>query len=376
MTDRSLAQTNPLPILNRLVDPALREVGRKVFAGTRLDLADGLACLETSDLLGLGSLALAVRTARFGNRAFYVVNHHLNYSNICANACAFCAFRRSPGSEDGYLLTPEQAAAQIAAAGMDLKEVHVVGSVNPEPEFGYYVDLLRAVKKAAPNAHLKAFTAVEIDHIARRAGLSWEDCLIALQEAGLSALPGGGAEIFSDRLRQKLFPTKISSDTWLAIHATAHRLGIGSNATMLFGHLETLAERVEHLIRLRTQQDLTQGFRAFIPLVFHPKNTQMDYVSGLTGVEILKVIALSRLILDNIPHIKAYWVMLGLKTAQTALHFGADDLEGTIVNENISHEAGATTSKGLSRREIEDLIVDAGFVPTERDTFHKTVSAA
>jgi aminodeoxyfutalosine synthase len=376
MTDRSLVSQNPRPILNRLVDPALAEVGRKVFAGIRLDLADGLACLETADLLGLGSLALATRTARFGNRAFYVVNHHLNYTNICENACAFCAFRRSAGSEGGYLLTPEQAAAKIAAAGMDLKEVHVVGAVNPEPDFRYYVELLRAVKKTAPHAHLKAFTAVEIDHIARRAGLSWEDCLLALQDAGLSALPGGGAEIFSDRLRQKLFPTKISADTWLAIHGTAHRLGIGSNATMLFGHLETLSERVEHLLRLREQQDLTKGFRAFIPLVFHPKNTQLEHVSGLTGVEILKVVATARLILDNIPHIKAYWVMLGLKMAQTALHFGADDLEGTIVNESITHEAGATTSKGLSRREIEDLIADAGFEPTERDTFHKAVSVA
>jgi aminodeoxyfutalosine synthase len=375
MTDRSIAPANSPAVLSRLIDPALDKVARKVFAGIRLDPADGLACLETTDLLGLGSLAFAVRTARFGNRAFYVVNHHLNYSNICENACAFCAFRRSQGAADGYLLTPEQAAARIAAAGMDLKEVHVVGSVNPEPDFDYYVDLLKAVKKAAPRAHLKAFTAVEIHHIARRAGLSWEDCLLALKDAGLSAMTGGGAEVFSERLRQKLFPTKISADTWLAVHGTAHRLGIGSNATMLFGHLETNAERVEHLVRLRAQQDETNGFRAFIPLVFHPKNTQLEQLAGLTGVEILKVIATARLILDNIPHIKAYWVMLGLKMAQTALHFGADDFEGTIVNENISHEAGATTSKGLGLSEIEDLISGAGFEPTERDTFHQAVTA-
>lgn len=376
MTNRSIAPANSSSILNRLVDPALDSVARKVLAGTRLNMADGLACMETTDLLGLGSLAYAVRTARYGNRAFYVVNHHLNYSNICENSCAFCAFRRSKGAADGYLLTPEQAAAKIAAAGMDLREVHVVGSVNPDPDFAYYVALLKAVKKAAPHAHLKAFTAVEIDHIARRSGMSWESCLLALKDVGLSALPGGGAEVFSERLRQKLFPTKISADTWLSVHGTAHRLGIGSNATMLFGHLETNEERVQHLLRLRAQQDETNGFRAFIPLVFHPKNTQLEHVAGITGIEILKVIATARLMLDNFPHVKAYWVMLGLKVAQAALHFGADDLEGTIVNENISHEAGATTSKGMSRSEIEHLIADAGFEPTERDTFHQAVSAA
>ncbi|MBI5569608.1 MAG: aminofutalosine synthase MqnE [Desulfomonile tiedjei] len=376
MTERSNESDKRRIALDRITDPALAAVAQKFFARERLDEADGLVCLETRDLLGLGQLAYAARIARFGKRAFYVVNHHLNYTNICANACKFCAFHRTADSTDGYLLSPGEAASRISAsAPMELKEVHLVGAINPEPDFSYFVDLLAAVKKAAPRAELKAFTAVEIDHIARRAGLSWEECLTTLRAAGLSALPGGGAEVFSERVRQMLFPSKISAETWLAVHATAHRLGIGTNATLLFGHLETPTETIKHFARLRAQQDQTRGFRAFIPLVFHPRNTEMAHLPGPTGVEILKVIATARLMLDNIPHIKAYWIMLGLKLAQTALHFGADDLEGTIVHEKITHEAGATTSVGLSRKDLEELIVDAGFQPVERDTFHQTVAA-
>lgn len=373
MTAWSLGEGTLDSFPSRLLDPALVRIAEKSAAGERLDLADGLACLQTSDLLGLGSSALAARRARYGNKAFYVINHHLNYTNICTNACRFCAFHRSPGSPEGYVLSPDEAAAKIAGAPLELKEIHLVGAVNPDLDFSYFLNLLKAVKSAAPRANLKAFTAVEIDYIARRGSISWEECLSALKEAGLSALTGGGAEVFSERVRAELFPTKISADTWLAVHDTAHRLGIGTNATLLFGHIETLTERVEHLLRLRDQQDRSGGFQAFIPLVFHPGNTRLAHLAGPTGVEILKLIATARLILDNIPHIKAYWVMLGTKTAQTALHFGADDFEGTIVQENITHEAGATTSTGLDRREIEQLIIDAGFKPVERDTFHRTV---
>jgi len=352
-------------------------VGRKFFAGDRLDLSDGLACLETPDVLGLGSLASAARRARFGDKAFYVVNHHLNYTNICVNGCKFCAFSRPPGSADGYVLSPELASQRISDSGVaGLKEIHVVGGVNPALDFSYYVELLRALEAVAPGVRLKAFTAVEIDRIADQAGLSWTECLTRLKEAGLSAMPGGGAEVFSERVRQMLFPSKIGADKWLAVHAAAHRLGIGTNATLLFGHIETRTERVEHLLRLRDQQDGTGGFRAFIPLVFHAPNTSLAHLPRPGGVEILKTIAASRLILDNFPHIKAYWVMLGLKLAQTALHFGADDLEGTIVQEKITHEAGATTAVGLSKRELEELILDAGFEPVERDTFHQAVKAS
>ncbi len=377
LTYRSYCQENSQQDRYRFTDPALTAVARKVSSGQRLDRADGIACLQTNDLLGLATLGHKVRRARFGQRAFYVVNQHLNYTNICSNGCRFCAFRRKAGSSDGYLLKPQEAAARISGSCVsELKEVHIVGAINPEPDFSYYVDLLRAVRAAAPAARLKAFTAVEIDHIARKAGLSWEECLISLRDAGLSALPGGGAEVFSERVRKILFPSKISADTWLAIHATAHKLGIGTNATLLFGHIETPAERIDHLLRLREQQDETGGFRAFIPLAFHSQNTELAHLPGPTGVEILKLIATARLVLDNIPHIKAYWVMLGLKLAQTALYFGADDMEGTVVHESISHEAGAATSVGLTKSDLEDLIRDAGFIPTERDSFHKVVAVS
>lgn len=368
---------DPGAVLSRIAHPSLREVGEKFFSGQRLDLADGLTCLQTPDLLGLGSLASAAKRSRYRDRVFYVVNRHLNYTNICINGCKFCAFYRSPGSTDGYLMSPEEAADEVRASCADgLREVHLVGAVNPEADFSYYLDLLKAIKHACPQVSLKAYTAVEIDRIAKLASLSWSDCLLALREAGLDAMPGGGAEVFSERIHQELFPSKIGADAWLAIHGTAHRLGIGTNATMLFGHVETLTERVEHLLRLRAQQDETGGFRAFIPLVFHPGNTPLAHLPAPTGVDILKTIATARLILDNMPHIKAYWVMLGLKLAQTALHFGADDLEGTIVKEKIAHQAGAKTAAGLSRGELEDLIVEAGFRPVERDTFHKSVEAA
>ncbi len=374
MTDWLLAGVDPDVILSRITDKALLPIGRKFFYDKRLDLQDGLGCLQTDDLLGLGSLAWASRSARFGNKAFYIANHHLNYTNVCINGCRFCAFHRHHGSSDGYLLSPAEAAEEIASSPVPgLREVHLVGAINPEPDFSYYLEMLRSISSAVPGVNLKAFTAVEIDAIARRAGLSWEDCLMALREAGLSAIPGGGAEVFSERVRQQLFPKKIGANRWLGVHGTAHRLGIGSNATLLFGHVETLEERILHLLRLRDQQDESGGFRAFIPLAFHPGNTSLSHLPGPSGVEILRTIATARLMLDNIPHMKAYWVMLGIKLASTALHFGADDLEGTIVKERITHEAGASTAEGLSRKAVEQCIADAGFVPVERDTFHQAI---
>lgn len=368
---------DPGSLLGRITDPALRRIGDKFFAGERLDFNDGMACLSTPDLLGLGSLACAAKRARHGDSVFYVVNRHLNYTNICMNGCRFCAFYRSPGAADGYLMSPDEAAQEVRASCADgLREVHLVGAINPEAGFSYYLDLLKAIKSQCPEVRIKAYTAVEIDRIAKLASLSWTDCLATLHAAGLDAMPGGGAEVFSPRIREQLFPTKIGADDWLGIHAAAHRLGIGTNATLLFGHIESLDERVEHLLRLRNQQDETGGFRAFIPLVFHPGNTPLAHLPNPTGADILRTIATSRLVLDNVPNIKAYWIMLGLKLAQTALHFGADDLEGTIVKEKIAHQAGAKTAAGLSREEIEHLIVEAGFVPVERDTFHQSVEAA
>jgi len=376
-TDALDFSCDPGAVLNRITHPALREVGHKFFSGDRLDLADGLTCLQTPDLLGLGSLASAAKLARHGNQVFYVINRHLNYTNICMNGCKFCAFHRSPGSPEGYLMSPDEAAEEVRVSFAEgLREVHLVGAINPDASFSYYLDLLKAIKSACPQVNLKAYTAVEVDRMAKLASLSWTDCLAALHEAGLDAMPGGGAEVFSDRIHEELFPSKIGADAWLGIHGEAHRLGIGTNATMLFGHVETLAERVEHLLRLRAQQDETGGFRAFIPLVFHPANTPLAHLPAPTGADVLRTVATARLVLDNIPHIKAYWVMLGLKLAQTALHFGADDLEGTIIKEKIAHQAGAKTAVGLSRDELEHLIVEAGFTPVERDTFHQSVEAA
>jgi len=359
-------------LVDKFRDSGLREIARKLERGERLQREEGLICLETMDLCGLGQLALAIKQQRHGNKAFFIANHHLNYTNVCENHCRFCAFHRPLGSPGGYAMTPEEAARRIAESPVpDLREVHLVGGCHPDLDLSYYLDLLRAIARARPGIKLKAFTAVEIAHVAKKTGLSPHECLSRLKEAGLVAMPGGGAEVFSDRLRDQLFPRKIDAHEWLSIHAAAHRLGIKTNATLLFGHLETPAERVDHLIRLRGQQDESGGFQAFIALPFHPANTPLKDLSGPTGVDILKTIATARLLLDNIPHIKAYWVMLGPKLTQTALYFGADDLEGTIVNERIAHEAGARTETGLTVTQLVELIREAGCEPVERDTFHQ-----
>lgn len=364
----------PTPPTLPFLDPALSGINRKLIDGKRLDRQDGLACLATSDLAGLGALAHGVRTARHGLKATYVSNQHLNYTNICANKCRFCAFHRDADQEGAYLITPEQAAERISQTPVeDLREIHIVGGCHPDLGFDYYLELMNALQAVRPGIGLKAFTAVEIRHLADKAGLTTEETLVRLKEAGLTGMPGGGAEVFSERIRAQLFPGKISADEWLAIHGQAHALGIGTNATLLFGHIETAEEIVDHLIRLRDQQDKSGGFRAFIPLAFHPENTPLSHLPGPSGVEILKVIALSRLLLDNIAHIKAYWVMLGMKLTQTALSFGANDLEGTIVAERIAHDAGAKTAKGMTRRQLVRAIEEAGFIPTERDTRHDSL---
>jgi len=366
-----------MKIPERRLDPDLREIEKKLLEGERLGMEDGLACLATSDLTGLGQLALGVKRARYGNKAFFISNHHLNYTNICENRCRFCAFHRASDSDDGYTMTPEEAAKQIAESPVaDLREVHLVGGCHPDLDFPYYPALLKALSHARPGLEIKAFTAVEIAHMASIATISSMECLKRLKESGLSAMPGGGAEVFSERVREALFPRKIDADTWLRIHGEAHSLGIGTNATLLFGHMETQPEQVEHLLRLRVQQDASGGFRAFIPLPFHPENTPLNHMPGPTAVDILKTIATSRLILDNFAHIKAYWVMLGPRLTQTALHFGADDLEGTIVKERIAHQAGAKTAAGLTRDRLIELVKETGFEPVQRDTFHQPLDAS
>jgi aminodeoxyfutalosine synthase len=371
----ALSALPPLDIHENLIDdPALKPVADKLAVGQRLERADGLALMNSKDLIGLGALANAARRAKNGQLAYYVVNRHLNYSNVCVNRCAFCAFWREPEQEDAYALSIDQVAALAAEEpGLDIREFHVVGSCHPELPLDYYVDLLKTLKAVRPQAELKGFTPVEIDHIARMGGIDTRQALELLKEAGLKAMPGGGAEIFAPQPRAKLCPRKISGQRWLEICGQAHEMGITTNATMLYGHIESPEDRVDHLFALREQQDVSGGFNAFIPLAFHPANTVLDELEHTTALDDLRVIAAARLILDNFSHIKAYWVMLGEKLAQVALNFGADDLDGTIIKENITHSAGATTSPGLSEERLRGMIQAAGFEPVRRDCFYHSL---
>jgi aminodeoxyfutalosine synthase len=305
---------------------------------------------------------------------FYNVNRHINYTNLCVNRCAFCAFRRDEGAADGYTLSlGEIADRAAAAAAAGATEVHVVGGLHPRLPLSYYEDLLRAIRAAGPRLHIKAFTAVELDHFARLSGRPLPEVIARLRAAGLGSLPGGGAEIFAPRARQLVCPDKISGARWLEVMRTVHRAGLRTTATMLFGHVESAAERVEHLAELRRLQDETGGFQAFVALPFQDVATRLDGVRGPGGVAILKTLAISRLFLDNIPHIKAYWVMMGVKLAQVALAFGVDDLDGTVVEEHIGHQAGADSPQILGRDQLRRLIRTAGQQPVERDSLYRVV---
>ena len=353
-----------------LNDPALKPVAHKLASGQRLNQADGLALMTTTDILGLGHLAHAARVAKNGLMTHYVVNRHLNYSNICGVKCAFCAFWREEDHEAAYVMDPSAELDSAQGSKLKVDEVHIVGSCNPDLSMDYYEKLLRTTARTWPGATIKAFTAAEVAHMALNNNLGVGQVLDRLQAAGLEAMTGGGAEVFSPRVRSLLCPNKISGKRWLEVSGLAHSRGIPSNATMLYGHIETPAERVEHLIALRDQQDKSGGFSAFIPLAFHPQNTELQHITQASGLEDLRVVATSRLLLDNFPHIKAYWVMVGLKIAQLAQHFGADDLDGTIVEERITHMAGAKTAKGMTEDELRGMIRAAGFIPSRRDGFY------
>lgn len=377
--DPTTGPLSPLPPLEVdtavISDPDLRPLAAKLMAGQRLEREDGLSLLNSRDLPGLGALATAVRRHHNGQRAHYVLNRHINYSNVCVNQCAFCAFWREAAQEGAYTMTPAEVADKAACGGLPVDELHIVGSCHPDLPFEYYEDILRAARRARPEACLKAFTAVEIDHLARISGQTPRQVLERLIAAGLGAMPGGGAEVFSPRVRQRLCPRKTSAEDWLAISGLAHQLGLPTNATMLYGHIETDQERVDHLLALRHQQDLTGGFSAFIPLAFHSQNTKLTSRGATTALDDLRVMATSRLLLDNFPHIKAYWVMLGEKLAQVALSFGADDLDGTVVEERITHSAGATTAQGLTEAQLRGMIREAGFEPVRRDSFYHHLPA-
>ncbi len=351
---------------------AIRE---KVESGQRLSFEDGLTLEASTDLFTLGDMANLVRERYNGNFGYYNVNTHINPTNVCVYKCDFCAFRADLGEDRAYVMDEAQIRERaLQAHGRGATELHIVGGLHHKLPFQYYVDVVKWVKDAAPEIHVKAYTAVEIEWFCKIDRKSIKEVLETLVDAGLGSLPGGGAEIFHPEVREAICGAKASTETWLEVHRTAHKLGLNSNATMLYGHIDKPKHRIDHMIRLRELQDETGGFQTFIPLAFHPDNSRMDEIPKPSGVMDLKTMAISRLMLDNFPHIKAYWVMLGIKTAQVALSFGADDIDGTVVHEKIYHEAGAETPQEQSVAEIRRLIVEAGRVPVERDTLYHEVS--
>ncbi len=360
-----------------ITDSTLHPIYEKVEAAERLSFEDGVKLYETPDINGVGYLANIVRERQNGSFAYYNLNQHIDYSNVCIlhARCHFCAFARKDMQTEGAWEMSVDEFLDKAMYSIDhgCTEIHSVGGLHPKLPFEYYLDMLRGLKERMPQVHLKFFTAVEIHHFSRIFKMSIEEVLIALREAGLDSLPGGGAEIFAEETREKICPGKLSAEGWLEVHDIAHRLDISTNATMLYGHLETNEDRVDHLVRLREQQDSSDGFVTFIPLAFHPDNTRMDYLPSTSGLTDLRNVAVSRLLLDNFPHIKVYWIMTGLKTAQIALSFGADDIDGTVTEEKITHMAGADTPEAISAEEIIQLIEEAGRIPVERDTLYNEI---
>ncbi len=367
-------------LLERLLETCraadLGPLADKVVAGERLSIEDGLALYRTPHVHLVGELANLVRERLHGDRAYFNVNQHVNYTNVCNKLCRFCAFQRLPNQEGAYVMSPEEVAEKIRAQLHEpVTEVHMVAGVYPKLGYDYYLDILRAAKRARPTIHIKAFTMVELHQIARSAKKPLEEVLPELVEAGLGSIPGGGAEVFAERVHREGYHLKISGEEWLEVARTVHRAGLKSNCTMLHGHIETVEERLDHLDRLRRLQDETGGFQAYIPLSFHPENTEWSHLPGPTALDELREIAVGRLMLDNVPHVKAYWIMLGIPIAQLALSYGADDVDGTVVEEKIYHEAGATTPQSVLRAELVQWIRDAGRVPVERDTLYNVIWA-
>ncbi|ORJ57467.1 aminofutalosine synthase MqnE [Geothermobacter hydrogeniphilus] len=349
-------------------------IKEKVASNTRISDDEALALFESPDLLAIGELAAEANRRKNGDRVYFNVNRHINYTNLCVNRCRFCAFSKEAGEAGEYTLALEQIAAKAReAAAVGATEIHTVGGLHPDLPFEFYLEMLQTIKKVEPKLHIKAFTAVEIDYFSQISGLTVEEVIATLGEAGLGSLPGGGAEILGQEVRERICPEKISGERWLEVTEKVHRAGFKSNATMLFGHLEAYPDRVEHLRLLRELQDRSGGFQAFIPLAFQPDNTRVPGAKGVGGVDALKTLAISRLYLDNFKHIKAYWVMLGVKIAQTALCFGVNDLDGTVVEEKIGHDAGADAPQAMSRGDIQKLIRQAGRVPVERDTLYNEI---
>jgi aminodeoxyfutalosine synthase len=359
----------------RTHDPRLEPIAAKVVAGQRLSAEDGLVLYRSSDVLAVGWLANLVRERMHGDTTYFNVNRHINPTNVCVANCRLCAFGRKKDDPAGYTMALEEAWASAASGYSEaVTEFHIVGGLHPDLPLEYFLDLVRGLKARFPKVHIKAFTMVEVAFFARRAKLTVEQTLAKLREAGVDSMPGGGAEIFAPRVRSIICDHKIDGSEWIDTARAAHKMGFKSNATMLYGHIENNEDRVDHLFKLRELQDETGGFQAFIALAFHPENTALDHLPATTGLDDIRQIAVSRLLLDNFPHIKAYWQMLTPKIAQIALRFGADDLDGTVIEEKIYHDAGATTPQGLARKDLCRLITEAGRVPVERDTLYRPVT--
>jgi len=352
----------------------VRDVLERAVAGERLSFEDGVRLFRTDDLPGLGWAANRLREQRHGDVAWYLKNRHINYSNVCRYDCMFCSFYRKKGQDGAWEWSVDEVLRHVADyRDSGLKEFHIVGGVHPDLPFEYYLEMLRALKREHPAVAIKAFTAIEISYFAEIAGLSIRDTLLALKEAGLDMIPGGGAEVFADRVRYKVCREKADADHWFEVHETAHALSIPSNATMLYGHIETIEERVDHLLRLRGLQDRTHGLMSYIPLAYHPDGNRLKKLGAPTGIDALRNVAVGRLMLDNVDHVKAYWIMLGIKTAQLALGWGADDLDGTVTWERIYHMAGARTPENMTEERLRQVIREAGREPVERDAFYNRV---
>lgn len=352
----------------------LSKIAKKVEKGTRLSKDDALTLMNSNDLISIGQLANKVKERKSGNYAYFNVNRHINLTNICVSRCKFCAFSRDKSDSDAYAMTTDEA-LEIARSARDLgiTEFHIVSGLHPDLPFDYYLDVISGLKNIMPDVHIQAFTAVEIAYFAKIAGLSTKEVLARLKEAGLGSLPGGGAEILNHRVREAVCSKKASAAEWLEVMREAHSLGLKSNATMLYGHVETIEERIDHLLTLRNLQDETGGFQSFIPLPFHPQNTQLPDFKKPSAFENMKMLAVSRLVLDNFPHVKAFWIMLGLKVAQLSLLFGVDDLDGTVVEEKITHAAGADTDQSISKDELLKIVSTTGRIPVERDTLYNVI---
>ncbi len=358
------------------LDPSLNAIERKVDAGERLSFEDGVTLWKSPDLLGVGQLANRVRERLNGDKTYFIHNRHINPTNICIHTCQFCAFGVKEDDPTAYMKSLDEIFKDAEAYNKgQVSEFHIVGGLHPDLPYSYYLEMVRGLKKRFPEAHIQAFTAVELDYLAQLAGKPLDETLEELMKAGLGSIPGGGAEIFAKRARKKICNEKVTGEQWLRVHTTAHEVGLKSNATMLYGHLETPEERTDHLIQLRELQDRTGGFVTFIPLAFHPENTPLDFLPSTSGQLDLRALAVSRLMLDNFPHVKAFWIMITPRIAQLSLSFGADDMDGTVVEEKIIHAAGATTDQIFHQDTIIAMIREAGRIPMERDTLYETTQA-